>query len=90
MNRINDEQNKTRGMDTWNRWTDLREEGLGGLEEISQRTYTRVCKAHGHRQQCGERPGVDGQGLGGRVRGGKWDISSSVDNKKIKMRNIFK
>ena len=30
MNRINDEQNKTRGMDTWNRMTDLRGEVVGG------------------------------------------------------------
>ena len=26
----------------------------GGLEEISQTTYMHICKAHGHRQLCGE------------------------------------
>lgn len=34
-------------------------EGRGGgegLEEISPRTYVRVCRAHGHRQQSGEGP----------------------------------
>ena len=42
-------------------------EGRGGgegLEEISPRTYVRICRAHGHRQQSGEGP-VGGWGLRG-------------------------
>ena len=51
---------KTRGMDTWNRLTDFREEGVGILEEISQRTYMHICIVHG-----------EGLGVGGWVEGGK-------------------
>ena len=39
-------------MDTWNSLTDLRWEGVGGPEEISERTYMHICVAHG--QQCVE------------------------------------
>ena len=38
----------------------------GGMEEISQRTYMHVCKAPGHRQQCGK-----GRGSGGWMEKGK-------------------
>ena len=76
-------------MDTWNRLTDLRGEGMGGLEEINQKTYMHTCKAHGHRQQCGEDQGGWGGGLvEGRLEGNgvsfKFhfivDICNSINN----------
>ena len=46
------------------------------MEEISQRTYMHIGKAHGHRQQCGGGGLVQG-GKGGEMRG----ICNSVNNK---------
>ena len=68
-------------MDTWNRLANLRGEGVGGLEEISQRTYMYLCMAHGHRPQC-----VESWGFGAVQRGTKeekiGDICNKVNNKK--------
>ena len=67
-------------MDEWNRITDLRGVGVGGLEEISQRTCLHICIAHGHRQPCGE-GGRRGwmEGDNGREMG---DICNNVHNNK--------
>ena len=57
-------------MDTWKRRTDLRMEiWVGVLEEISQRTYMCICKAHGHRLQCMKARGV--WGCGGEEKWGR-------------------
>ena len=65
-------------MGTWNRLTHL-------MEEISQRTHTYICIAHGHRQQCREGQGVEGRW----VEGGKGekmkDIGNCVNNNNIKI-----
>ena len=69
-------------MDTWSRLTALRWEGVGRLEEISQRTYIYTCIAHGHRQQhgdgWGQRVGAGWRGAEGRTMG---NIFIGVNNK---------
>ena len=74
-------------MDTWTRLTNLRVEGRGGLEKISQRTFMHISAVQEYRQWCGE-----GQQVGkdrGWVEGGEGrgdgDFCNSVNNK-----NIFK
>lgn len=57
--------------------------GWGRQEEINQRIYMHIYRAHGHRQQCGE--GLVGQGAG-RQKGGKGRtsvIESTITKKKL-------
>lgn len=69
---------QTRGMDIWDRLTDVRGAGVGGLEEVSRRTYLHICMVPGLRQRCGE----DLEGVGAKCR--EMDISNNVNNKKCK------
>ena len=60
-----------------------RGEGVGGLEEISQRIYRHICIAHGRRQQCSK---GRGEGVGGMK-----DICNGVkEKKKRKEKTIYK
>ena len=52
------EQNKTRGIDTWKRLTDLK--GDKGWRDWKRLAEEHICIAPGHRKQCGEGGGGTG------------------------------
>lgn len=70
-------------MDSWNRRTDLK-----GEWKRLDKEHMHICKALGHRQQCGEGWGY-ACGLGGEGEKGEIEyIFNNVNNKKFK-KNIY-
>ena len=62
----------------------------GGPEEISHRTYMRICIVHGHRQQFGEgQVGGTRAGWKRAKRGKIRDICNSGNNRKRKVDFVY-
>ena len=72
-------------METWNRWTAVREEWGAEGEKVMGSAKEHVCITHSHRQQCG-----DGQRAGrakGRERWAKGEkMGTAVTNNTNKVK----
>ena len=61
-------------MDTWNRLTAVRGEGVRELK-VKRLAKEHICITHRHRHQCGEGQGGSGARWRWKKWGGKWGTS---------------
>ena len=59
---MDSEQNRNRGIDTWNRLTTVRGEGGTGWKKVKELAKEHICITHSYRKQCGDDGGGEKMG----------------------------